>query len=101
VHIHSWFGGDETAWKAYQADQVQIIEQAKEKAIKEIDERTSKQQAQIKEANEHFERSIADIEADGYKVDRNKLLKFVADNELVDTQGRWAYEKGFEFMQAL
>src|SRR4051812_35843276 len=101
VQIPSWFGGDEAAYRAYQADQAQVLEQATQKAVKAMEERTDKEQQQIKAANEYFESSIADIESQGHKVDRNKLLKFVADNELVDTQGRWAYKKGYEFMQAL
>jgi hypothetical protein len=101
VNIPSWFGGDETAYKAYLADQAHIVEEATQKAVKEIDERTSKEQQRIKEANEHFENSITDLEAVGNKVDRNKLLKFVNDNQLVDTEGKWNYKAGYQFMSAM
>ena len=31
-------------------------------------------------------------------MDRNKLLKFVLDNDLVDSKGRWNYRAGYQMM---
>jgi hypothetical protein len=98
--IPVWFGGDEAQWKAYQADQARIVEEAKERAIREIETRTQAEQAKVKEAQDWFEQSVSELESTGAKVDRNKLLKFVADNELVDSKGRWNYKAGYQFMAA-
>ncbi|MBI3260498.1 MAG: hypothetical protein HYZ54_13645 [Ignavibacteriae bacterium] len=101
VQIPEWFGGNQDQWKAFKANQESIINDAKERAIKEIDERTSQEQRRIQEANTHFESSVRSLEEEGNEVDRNKLLKFVMDNEMVDGKGRWNYKAGYKFMAAM
>jgi len=109
VEIPSWFGSDDPAvWKAYQSDfESKIAEakkSAKEEAVSEIIGKTTSEQKAIKEATEFFNDTVATIEndktlnPDSLKVDRNKLLKFVLDNELVDTKGRWNYKAGWMMM---
>lgn len=100
TNIPSWFGGDENAWKAYQADQSRIIEEAKTRAIAEIEARTQKEQERVKQANEWFEQSVKEIESTGLKVDKNKLLKTTLDYQLVDTQGRWNFKAAAEILKA-
>ena len=101
VSIPAWFGGDAEAWKLYQADQQKLIDEAKSATIKEIEGKKQSEDEAQRKALEYFNSSVKEIETSGTKVDRNKLLKFVIDNELIDGQGRWNYKKGFEFMQAL
>lgn len=101
TNIPIWFGGDEAQWKAYLADQARIVEEAQAKAVAAIESKTQAEQERIQAANVWFESSVSEIESTGAKVDRNKLLKFVMDNQLIDTEGRWNYKKGYEFMTAL
>lgn len=110
VQIPSWFGGDENEWKAFKSWNDQQLAQAEargaEKAQKAIDQRSEEEQKKIDEATSFFNDEVTAIESDktlnpqGAKVDRNKLLKFVLDNELVDTKGRWNYRAGWQLMQA-
>lgn len=101
VKIPVWFGGDEEQWNAYQVDQKRIVEEAEERAIKRIKSEREDEEKRIKEANDYFEQSVTEIEKSGDKVDKNKLLKFVMDNELIDSQGRWAYKQAYKFMKAM
>jgi len=109
IEIPSWFGSDDPeVWKAYQADLDQRIsaakKAAKEEALGEITSKTTAEQKAINDATEFLNEKVSEIETDkninpeGVKVDRNKLLKFVLDNELVDTKGRWNYRAGWIMM---
>ena len=104
--LPSWFGGDEMAWEEYQRDLDERIGKAKEGAVKEITAKSEAEQKAIDEATTYFRDEVATIESDkdlnpgGQKVDRNKLLKFVLDNDLVDSKGRWNYKAGYKLMKA-
>ncbi len=100
VKIPSWFGGDEDQYREFKADQDRLVNQAEERALKRIEERTSKQSELVKEATQYLDDSIKEIEEEGHKVDRNRLLKIVMDNELIDSKGRWNYKAGFKLLQA-
>ena len=106
VEVPSWFGGDETQWKAYQRDLDERIGKAKEGAVKEITAKSEAEQKAIDEATKFFQDEVVAIESDkglnpeGQKLDRNKLLKFVLDNDLVDSKGRWNYKAGYKLMKA-
>ena len=39
------------------------------------------------------------LNPEGKKVDPNKLLRIVMDNDLVDSKGRWNYKAGWSLMQ--
>jgi hypothetical protein len=105
VDIPSWFGGDETQWTEYQAYEQVRIEQAAASARAKIESEAQEKQKQIDAATSYFEDQVSKIETDkainpdGAKVDRNKLLKFVSDNDLVDSQGRWNYKAGFQLLR--
>jgi hypothetical protein len=48
-----------------------------------------------------MESEISAIEEEtGEKVDKNKLLKYTLDNELVDTKGNWNYRVAHRLMKA-
>lgn len=106
VQIPSWFGGTQEQWDAYRADRDQEIAKAAEAAISSIEEAKTVQERAVAEATAYMQSEITAIQydptinPDGVKVDPNKLLKFVLDNDLVDTQGRWNYRAAFRMMQA-
>lgn len=104
--IPSWFGGDQDAWDAYRADRDAELKAAEERAIDRLKSEKATEDKAIKEATDYMQTEIATIESDkelnpdGTKVDPNKLLKFVLDNDLVDSKGRWNYRAGFIMMKA-
>lgn len=110
TEVPAWFGGDEKAWKAYQQDINSRIRKAKEEArdeaLKEFSSKSEAEQKKIEEATQYMNSQIDEIEKDkslnpeGEKIDKNKLLKFVLDNELVDTKGRWNYKAGWKLMKS-
>lgn len=101
TEIPSWFGGDEDQYRDFLADRETLKKEAKSEALKEFEERNSSQSKAIAEANQYLEDSIKELESEGNKVDRNKLLKVVMENELIDSKGRWNYKAGFKLIQAL
>lgn len=106
VKIPSWFGGDEDQWTDYQKHEDERLKSAEEKAVVRMQEKQTDDQKAIDDATEYMGKEIGEIENDsklnpkGEKIDRNKLLKFVMDNELVDTQGRWNYRAGYKLLSA-
>lgn len=108
--IPSWFGGDENQWAEYQNDVQSRIDKAKEEArteaLNSMNSKTEAEQKAIDEATKYFKSEVSEIESDktlnpdGAKVDQNKLLKFVLDNDLVDSKGRWNYRAGWQLMQS-
>lgn len=107
VIIPEWFGGDEKQWRAFQADQARTLADERKKAVDEAFERIntnqSTQERAVAEANKWFEDSVAQIEktTGGAKVDRNELLQYVLENQIIDPKTqRWDYAKGYRFMTA-
>lgn len=109
--VPEWFGGDESQWQEFLDWNNGLIGKAKEEArseaLKEIETKSAAQQKAIDEATDYFKEQVNLIESDpdlnpeGKKVDQNKLLKFVLDNELVDMQGRWNYKAGWRMMHSV
>jgi hypothetical protein len=104
--IPSWFGGTQEQWDAYRSDRDAEIKAAEENAIKRIESAKTEEGKSVAEATAFMQSELTAIESDktlnpsGAKVDPNKLLKFVLDNDLVDSQGRWNYRAGFRMMTA-
>lgn len=104
--IPSWFGGTEDQWRDYRKHEDARIKQAEDNAVKSITSKQTEEQKAIDDATKYFNDTVGEIEGDktlnpkGEKVDRNKLLKFTLDNELVDSKGRWNYKAAFELMQS-
>ena len=102
----SWWGGDEDQWAEYCKHQDALVAQAEERAITRITSKQTEEQNKIKEATDFMNEEVTKIESDktinpnSEKVDRNKLLKFVLDNDLVDSKGRWNYRAGFLMMKS-
>ena len=110
AEVPSWFGGDEKQWQEFQSWNHALVSKAKDEArteaLKEVETKGAAKQKAIEDATTYFTETVAVIETDkainpdGTKVDRNKLLKFVLDNDLVDSKGRWNYRAGFQMMKA-
>lgn len=104
--IPPWFAGDEQQWSQFLEWNKGLIKQAQDETRQSITAQSEQEQKKINEATDYFNNQIAEIENDktlnpqGVKVDKNKLLKFVADNKLVDTEGRWHWRAGFMMMNA-
>lgn len=104
--IPSWFGGTQEQWDAYRADRDTEIKAAEERAVERVKGEKTAEDKAVKEATDYMQSEISAIESDkelnpdGSKVDPNKLLKFVLDNDLVDSKGRWNYRAGFRIMKA-
>jgi len=110
VEVPAWFGGDENQWKEFCKYNKTLIDQAKadakSEAISEIQTKGAEEQKRIDDATTYFTDQVKVMEADkiinpkGEKIDRNKLLKFVLDNDLVDSKGQWNYRAGYLLMKA-
>ena len=103
--VPDWFGGDEKSWASYVAYEEAKIKKAEENAIARLkteQEQTSKRQ---EESNKFFQDEVSFIEADktlnpnSQKVDQNKLLKIVMDNDIVDSKGNWNWRAGWRLLQ--
>ena len=103
--IPAWFNGDEDQWAQFNEYNKSLVDQARSEALKEIESRSAADQKSIDDATKYFVESITSIESDktlnpqNEKIDRNKLLKFVLDNDLVDSKGRWNYKAGYMMMK--
>jgi len=101
-----WFGGTQEQWDAYRKDRDVEIKAAEDRAYERINNAKTSEEKAIEEATAYMQSEMATIESDktlnpnGIKVDPNKLLKVVMDNELVDSKGRWNYRAGFKILQA-
>jgi len=104
--IPSWFGGTQEQWDQYREWTDKQRKDAEDNALKRISETQSAQEKAVKEATEYMKTEMASIENDktlnpeGKKIDPNKLLKIVVDNDLIDSKGRWNYRAGWRLMQA-
>ena len=104
--VPNWFGGDEKAWGQFKEWQGQSIKAAEERAFQRVTEEKQAQEKAIADATKYMQDEIADIEGDkelnpeGKKIDQNKLLKIVMDNDLIDSKGQWNYRAGWRFIQS-
>ena len=102
--IPGWFGGTQEQWDQYQEHQNSLIENAKKGAIEEFTKLNSVEKKAVDEATQFMQSEITAIESDktlnpsGEKIDPNKLLKFVLENDLVDSKGRWNYRAAYKLM---
>lgn len=103
--IPKWFGGDQEQWDQFRQFNEESIKAAEERAVKRLSEQNNAEVKAVEEATKYMEAEIAAIENDkelnptGEKIDPNKLVKIVIDNDLVDSKQRWNYRAGFRIMQ--
>lgn len=108
--IPAWFGGTQEQWDAYRSDRDTELKEIETRAIaqaeKNLETKAGAGQKAVEEATSFMNSEVAAIEADttlnptGAKIDREKLLKTVLENELIDTKGRWNYRAGIRLMNA-
>ncbi len=106
--IPSWFGGTPEQWTEYKewhSGEISTAEtNARNKATSEQEAETKASDKLVKDATTYMNTEITAIESNkelnptGEKIDPNKLIKFVMDNNLVDKQNRWNYKLGWKFM---
>lgn len=107
AEVPSWFGGDEAQWKDFLKWNQGLVKEVGENIRKDIDAKTQAEQKLIDDATAYFNTQVTAIESDkdlnpnGLKVDRNKLLKFVLDNDVCDSKGNWNYKLAWQMMQSL
>lgn len=105
AEIPEWFGGTLEQWKAYEAHMLSKAESVIEMREAKAREAKEAEESAVKDATDYLKNELKAIEADkelnptGEKIDANRLLKFVLENNLIDTQNRWDYRKGFRFMK--
>ena len=105
TEIPEWFGGEKKQWDAYREDRDKSLKEAEEKAYKRLASEDNKKTEAVEEATKYMNSELESIEGDkdlnpkGAKIDANKLLKYVIDNDLVDSKGRWNYKAGFKGMK--
>lgn len=110
--VPPWFGGGDSSnpelvsqYESFQEDIATMSEERARQAVEEYKSEQDKQTSLVEEATRYFDESIESIEKSTGKrlaeSDRNELMKFVYDNELIDGKGRWNYSKGYEFMNAV
>lgn len=106
TQIPQWFGGTKEQWDAYRQDQDALLAQAEERALNRINKGKTDDERRVAEATQYMKSEIDFIGTDktinpkGLKVDPEKLLKVVMDNDLIDSKGRWNYRAGFKVMIA-
>lgn len=106
--IPAWFGGNQAQWDEYRtwldSQLLGIEERAVNKTFERATTQATEAQKRVDEATTYFRSELSAITADkelnpsGKAIDPNKLLKFVLDNDLVDSQGRWNYRAGMRLM---
>lgn len=100
--LPSWFGGDQAQWDAYRADRDAELVAAEERAAERITKQSDEKNKAVKDATDFMKSELEVIQDDkvlnptGGKIDPNKLLKIVIDNDLVDSKGRWNYRAGMK-----
>ena len=106
VEIPSWFGGDEKQYKSYSKDLEARFDKVREDTLNSVKGESKADQKRVDDATKYMNEQIKEITADkelnpsGEKIDRNKLLKIVLDNKLVDTDGQWNYRAAYQIMKA-
>ena len=105
TEIPSWFGGTQEQWDQYRDWNEHQLQAAEDRAIKRLGSSKEAEDKAVQEATDYMKSEIAGIESDktlnpsGDKIDPNKLLKIVMDNDLIDSKGRWNYRAGWKIMQ--
>lgn len=108
--IPAWFGGTQEQWDTYNFDLNEKLtaaeERAEKRAYEKLHSEKNNEEKATKDATEFLHSEISTIESDrelnptGMKVDAEKLLKVVLDNQLIDTKGRWNYRAGWKILSA-
>ena len=102
--IPEWFNGDERQWAQFVEWNRGLVKQAEENVRKALTSESEQEQQKIDKATQWLEQELTAIEGDkelnpeGVKIDRPKLLQLCLDEKLVDTEGRWNYRAAFKML---
>jgi len=99
VEIPKWFGGDEGAWKAYNADFQANLSRVKSEAIAEYEAKQKAEADRVQKANEYVTNELNTLHSKGLKFEDNELLKVLNDYPLVKADGNWDFEKAYEVLE--
>lgn len=106
VEVPEWFGGSQEQWQKFQEWNNSLVQKAEQSALEKLQKQSFAQEQAVKEATKYMESEInsiqndKDLNPDGAKIDQNKLLKIVMDNDLIDSKGRWNYRAGWKIYSA-
>lgn len=104
--IPEWSGMDAENWKKYQKYQKEREDFIRKETRDEINSKSDEERKGMEEATAYANTEIDGIEKDktlnpdGKEIDRNLLMKFVLDNNLIAADQRWNYKLGFELLKA-
>jgi hypothetical protein len=99
VQVPEWFGGDEKAWNAYNADFQANLAKVKSETIAEYEAKQKAEADKVQQANEYVENQLGSLESQGKKFDRNELLKVVSDYRPITADGNWDFERAYEILE--
>lgn len=103
--VPDWFksiyGDSPEAYSVYQQHERELIQQAKVEALKEIETSKAQLAAEEQAANKWLEDSIADLQNQGLKFERNKLLKIAYDYSPTDENGNLSLKKAYSIYEKL
>lgn len=104
--IPEWSGMDAKGWKQFQEYQNKRDEAVRQATLKELGTQSEADQKAVDEATKYAHEQIAQIEVDktlnpyGKEIDKNRLMTFVLDNHLVDSDNKWNFKMGYELMKS-
>jgi hypothetical protein len=103
--VPEWFksiyGDSPEAYKLHQQHEKDLIQQAKVEALKEIEASKSQAQAEEQAANQWLEDSITELQTQGLKFERNKLLKIALEYSPTDENGNLSMKKAYSIYEKL
>lgn len=105
TEIPLWFqdlyGDNQQAWEAYQQHEEERIRVVEERAIARLKEEQQKAVEETQKWDKWVDDQITELEADGHKFDRNKLIKVMIDYSPTDENNNLDFRKGYAIYQAL
>lgn len=102
--VPEWWGGDAEQYQSFKVWNTANLEANEKSVIEKMTAAQNADTARVTEAQEYMNSEVEAIQKDpvlnptGGKIDKNKLLKIVLDNDLVDSDGKWNYKVGMRLM---
>lgn len=99
--FQSLYGDSPDAWKAYQTHDLEVRQQIKSEVLQELASKETQAKAEEQAANKWLDDSITELQNQGLKFERNKLLKIALDYSPTDEQGNLSMKKAFSIYEKL
>lgn len=104
-NVPDWFksiyGDNPEAYKLHQQHERDLVQQAKAEALKEIESSKTRQIEEEQAANKWLDDSIAELQNQGLKFERNKLMKIALEYSPTDEQGNLSLKKAYSIYEKL